>query len=133
MTSTPNKSSYYRLLTIGLALLLLIVIGITVEYISKAHKTEEESSARAKELKLGPVVKTAIASYNSNIKELVLIGEARPYESTTLYSKISGYLNKINVDKGDKVTEDQLLATVDNPEIDQQYNSAVAEYDRRSK
>ncbi len=63
----------------------------------------------------------------------MLIGEARPYETATLYAKISGYLEKINVDKGDKVTEGQLLAYVDNPEIDQQYNSALADLENKKK
>lgn len=133
MTNTPSKSSYYRLLTIGLVLLLIVVIGITGMYLSKTHKIENESTAREKELKQGPVVKTAIAAYSSNTKELVLIGEARPYETTTLYAKISGYLDKINIDKGDKVTEGQLLATIDNPEIDQQYKSAVADLENKKK
>ncbi len=133
MTNAPNKTSYYKLLLVGLALIVLIVAGITGIYLSKAHKHDAESVERAKELKEGPVVKTAIATYSSNGKELVLIGEARPYQTTTLYAKISGYLEKINVDKGDKVTQDQLLASIDNPEIDQQYNSALADLENKKK
>lgn len=50
-----------------------------------------------------------------------------------MYAKISGYLEKIYVDKGDTVTEGEVLAYVDNPEIDQQYKSAVADYDNKKK
>jgi membrane fusion protein (multidrug efflux system) len=133
MTNAPGKSSYFKLLLVGLVLIALIVAGITGIYLSKANKRDAESIERTKELKEGPVVKTAIASYGSNAKELVLIGEARPYQTTTLYAKISGYLEKINVDKGDKVTADEVLAFIDNPEIDQQYNSALADLENKKK
>src|ERR1017187_8643171 len=112
MTMNTNKTSYYKLLIAGIVLLLLIGAGITAIYLGKAHQLEAESRQREKDLKAGPLVKTTLASYSSGGKELVLIGEARPYETATLYAKISGYLEKINVDKGDKVTEGQLLAYI---------------------
>ncbi len=133
MTSEVKNTSYYKLLLAGFIILLLIGGGIAWIYLDKAHKNETESIRRDKELKAGPLVKTAVAAYNSGNKELVLIGEARPYQTTTLYAKISGYLEKINVDKGDKVTQGQLIAYIDNPEIDQQYNSALADLDNKKK
>jgi membrane fusion protein (multidrug efflux system) len=133
MMNAPKRTSFHKLLLVGIVMVVLIIAGISGIYLAKAHKFDAESSQRAKELKEGPTVKTAIASYNSGLKELVLIGEARPYETTTLYAKISGYLEKINVDKGDKVTEGELLASINNPEIDQQYNSAVTDLENKKK
>ena len=133
MTTETNKTSYIKLLITGLILLVVIGGGIAAIYITKKHKTETEAELRAKELKAGPLVKTALATASSGVKELVLIGEARPYQTSTLYAKISGYLEKINVDKGDKVTEGQLLAYINNPEIDQQYNSALADLENKKK
>ena len=132
-TNQPDRKSYYKLLLVCLLILALIVAGVAGIYMAKAHKLDDETAARAKELKAGPIVKTVIAAYGTNVKELVLIGEARPYQTATLYAKISGYLEKINVDKGDKVNEGELLAYVDNPEIDQQYNAAVADLDNKKK
>jgi len=133
MTTGTKYPINYKLLIAGVIILLLMGGVITWIYVGKANKVETDSDQRTKELKQGPVVKTVIASYNSGNKELILIGEARPYQTATLYSKISGYLEKINVDKGDKVTEGQELAYVDNPEIDQQYNSAVADLENKKK
>jgi multidrug efflux pump subunit AcrA (membrane-fusion protein) len=133
MTTETTKTSYYKLLAAGVVILLLIGGGIAAIYITKDHKVKAESAAREKELKDGPLVKTAQANYSSGLKELVLIGEARPYQTATLYAKISGYLEKINVDKGDRVTEGQLLAYVDNPEIDQQYNAALSDLENKKK
>ena len=42
-------------------------------------------------------------------------------------------MDKIYVDKGDKVSKDQLLATVTNPEIDQQYAAALADLSNKKK
>jgi membrane fusion protein, multidrug efflux system len=133
MTTGTKYPINYKLLIAGVIVLLLMGGGILGIYLKKADKVETESDQRIKELKEGPVVKTVIASYNSGNKELVLIGEARPYQTATLYAKISGYLEKINVDKGDKVTEGEELAYVDNPEIDQQYNSAISDLENKKK
>lgn len=133
MATEVKRSSYFKLLIAGIGILLVMGGGIAAIYISKANKIEAESLSREVDLKAGPLVKTAIAANNQQGKELVLIGEARPYETATLYAKISGYLEKINVDKGDRVTEGELLAYIDNPEIDQQYNSAVADLENKKK
>ena len=133
MTTETTKTSYYKLLAAGLVILLLIGGGIAAIFISKSHKIEAERLQREKDLKAGPVVKTALSTYNSGLKELVIIGEARPYQTVTLYAKISGYLEKITVDKGDKVAAGQLVATIDNPEIDQQYNAALSDLENKKK
>src|SRR5438128_1086199 len=41
----------------------------------------------------------------------------RPYQEATLYAKVAGYLKTITVDKGDAVTEGQLLAEIEVPEM----------------
>ena len=47
----------------------------------------------------------------------VVPGSAHPFESAELFAKISGYLQKLNVDIGDHVTAGQLLAEIDSPEL----------------
>ncbi len=56
-------------------------------------------------------------------------------QQATLYSKVSGYLESISVDIGDRVRNGQLLAKIDVPEIVNQHSEAeaglaVAEADR---
>ena len=133
MSNTANRSSYIKLLIIGIIILLVLGSGIAFISISKGRTVKNETTERASALKEGPVVKVSIAKYSTAPKQIVLIGEAKPYESATIYARISGYMDKILVDKGDKVAKDQLLATVTNPEIDQQYAAAVAELDNKKK
>jgi RND family efflux transporter MFP subunit len=54
-------------------------------------------------------------------------GEARPFASVTLYAKVSGYLRAIQVDRGDRVEADQVLAVIQSPEIDRQHQAALAD------
>lgn len=51
-----------------------------------------------------------------------------PLHQTTLYAKVSGYLKSIHFDKGDLVRQGQVLAVIDAPEIEQQYEQALADY-----
>ena len=45
-----------------------------------------------------------------------------------LYAKVSGYLKWIGPDKGDTVKKNQVLAIIDAPEVEEQYQQAVADY-----
>jgi membrane fusion protein (multidrug efflux system) len=56
-----------------------------------------------------------------------LPGEVKPWRQATLYAKVSGYVQRMGVDKGDRVKEGQLLATLESPETDQQVISARAD------
>jgi len=51
-----------------------------------------------------------------------------PWYQTTLYAKVSGYLKWIGPDKGDHVKKDQVVAIIDAPEVEEQYQQAVADY-----
>jgi membrane fusion protein (multidrug efflux system) len=58
---------------------------------------------------------------------VILSGEARPYATVTIYAKVSGYLRDIKVDRGDRVSRGQLMAVIESPELDRQYDAAVAD------
>jgi RND family efflux transporter MFP subunit len=133
MATTSNRSTYIKLLIAGVVILLVLGGGIAAINLTRQKRYNKETVERATELKNGPVVKTGIAKYSTAPKQIVLIGEARPYETATIYAKISGYMDKIYVDKGDKVSQNQLLATVVNPEIDQQYIAAQADLENKKK
>ncbi|MGA8350065.1 MAG: biotin/lipoyl-binding protein, partial [Isosphaeraceae bacterium] len=45
-------------------------------------------------------------------------GTVRAFERATLYAKVSGYLKDLNVDRGDPVKQDQVLAQIYVPELD---------------
>ena len=60
-------------------------------------------------------------------RQLVLTASVEAFETTTLYSKVSGYLGRIDVDIGDRVKRGQILATIEVPEIVDQLRQAEAD------
>jgi RND family efflux transporter MFP subunit len=52
------------------------------------------------------------------------------YEQTSIYPKISGYVKKWNVDIGDRIEKDSLLADLFVPELDAQFDQQQAEVAR---
>ncbi|HXG21527.1 MAG TPA: efflux RND transporter periplasmic adaptor subunit [Methylomirabilota bacterium] len=57
-----------------------------------------------------------------------LPGTIAPWYQTTLYAKVPGYLKWIGFDKGDAVKARTVLATIDAPEVQQQYEQAKTDY-----
>lgn len=58
--------------------------------------------------------------------------ELRPYQEIELHARITGYLETLKVDAGDLVKEDQLIATLDVPELKSEIDHALAS-ERRNK
>lgn len=103
---------------------LLLLAALLYKQRSYIHR---EVQSRTASVQAGPRVTVASVTRAPDTRSVSFVGEARPYAETTLYSKVSGYLSVINVDKGDKVALDQLLAVIQSPELDRQYDAAVAD------
>jgi RND family efflux transporter MFP subunit len=107
---------------------LIVLAGLLWKHQSLLR--EEEKSRKAF-LAKGQNVRVTRAKKGPETKSVLLIGEAFPYANVNLYAKISGYLQEIRVDKGDKVKVDQIIAILDSPELNKQYAAALA--DARNK
>jgi RND family efflux transporter MFP subunit len=94
---------------------------------SKKVSLAQEEHSRAQAVDAGPRVNVVSVGESPRDRMLSLLGEARPFVSATLYAKVSGYLREITVDKGDRVKAGQLLGTIESPELDHQYQAAVAD------
>ena len=62
-------------------------------------------------------VKTARLAKGGITRTSTQIGSVHPAEQADLYSKVSGYLETIHVNYGDRVKRDQILAEIDDPEV----------------
>ncbi|MCX5873526.1 MAG: efflux RND transporter periplasmic adaptor subunit [Deltaproteobacteria bacterium] len=122
------KSKTDRLFFIGGVLIVLAALALVIGlWKADSHYLTNERSARLDGLKAGYRVRLVPATLGPKTRPISLVGDARPYTSVTLYSKVSGFLEKINVDKGDRVTEGQVLAVIESPELDRQYDAALAD------
>jgi len=59
-------------------------------------------------------------------REVQVPAEFRPYMEVELHAKVSGYLQQMNVDFGDRVKSGQLLATIEIPELKDELDNASA-------
>lgn len=115
-------------LRLGAVLVLLAVAALAVALVvlhfrSLSSARTDLNQATAK----GPVVQVVEASTASALRTVTVQATVTPYSQATLYAKVSGYLSKVLVDKGDAVKAGQLLATIESQETEAQYNSARAD------
>ncbi len=64
--------------------------------------------------------------------QLLLPGQAAAWLQSTIYARVSGYVDQWKSDIGDRVKKGQILATIDTPELDDQLKAARAKVVRRS-
>jgi RND family efflux transporter MFP subunit len=75
---------------------------------------------------LAPFVPVAAAGYHTLQNDLVLTAELHPYQEVDVMAKVAGYVKTINVDIGDHVRQNQVLATLEVPEIQDDLEKAKA-------
>jgi len=76
----------------------------------------------------GPRVDVVTVEAAPTTQPLVLPGETASWYETTIYARVNGYVAKWLVDIGDHVTNGQLLATIDTPELDAELVAAKAKF-----
>src|ERR1043165_8215133 len=110
-------------------ILAVVGSGLLLNRLLRAQKTRvgSEVQARSETAKTGARVKVIAVTSAPPERSVTLIGEARPFQSVILYAKVSGYLKEIRVDKGDKVQAGEMVAVIESPETDHQYQAALAD------
>src|SRR6478609_4277191 len=73
-----------------------------------------------------PAVSVVKASAEDLSHGLVLTAEFRPYQEVDVMAKVAGFVKEIKVDIGDRVSQGQLLATLEVPEMDDDLRRADA-------
>jgi len=74
-----------------------------------------------------PVVEVVHPSAGANGQEIALPGNAQAFNDTPIYARTSGYVDHWYVDIGTHVSQGQLLALIQTPELDQQLEQARAD------
>jgi RND family efflux transporter MFP subunit len=59
-------------------------------------------------------------------QEIILPGNVQPFIASPIFSRTNGYLKKWYVDIGARVTQGQLLAVIETPEVDQQLQQSIS-------
>jgi membrane fusion protein, multidrug efflux system len=75
-----------------------------------------------------PTVNATTPEVRSLDSSLSLPANMEAIEQASLFAHVGGYLKKLYVDEGDKVTAKQLLADIDAPDIVEDYNNRKADF-----
>jgi len=115
----PRKA----MMLVGLAVLALLVAG-AITLIGRAN--HERALAKETERDTIPTVAVVHPTAEKPDEDLVLPGSLLAFEESPIYARTNGYLVKWYKDIGSRVTEGELLATIDTPEVDQELNQTRA-------
>ncbi len=85
------------------------------------------------ELDQGPVVQVVKVKVAAADRLVALPAEVRADQKATLYAKVSGYVKKVLVDKGDRVRRGQEVAEIESPDVDEALRAAEADLALRQK
>jgi len=79
-----------------------------------------------------PLTVAAVAPKRGDVvRSITLPGDLVGFYEAALHAKVSGYLKSISVDKGDAVTQGQVLAEIEVPELQQKLKRARANLEIR--
>jgi multidrug efflux pump subunit AcrA (membrane-fusion protein) len=126
MSSAPTKTlSRRRLLMI--ALVALTIAGGVAAYgiIQRAHSAAQV--AQWTDRQAIPTVALARLRRGPGVRKVTLPGTIQAYYRAAIYARVSGYLQSWQADIGARVKGGQLLASIDTPDLDQQFAQAKAD------
>jgi len=128
-----RRDSFVVFYVIAFVLVAVASVAVWWFWQDKNSHLAEEAKARTALLDAGPTVLVGQSVRGSAARKISMTGELRPWKSTTLYSKVGGYLSKITVDVGDRVRAGQFIAEVQAPELESEYKSTISEMENRQR
>jgi RND family efflux transporter MFP subunit len=110
--STIECAAKWRVSTVALAGFFLIAL---LAWAPGCGRSPAEKAPKP----AAPVDVQTISSQRGEIARTITLPSFRvlAYQEATLYAKVAGYLKILTVDKGDRVTNGQLLAEIEVPEL----------------
>ena len=102
----------------GLAAVAIVAVGIATRAASDIH-VEAWTEANAL-----PTVRVINLERSQKASDLVLPGNVAAFENAPIYARVSGYLKHWYTEIGTPVKKGQVLADIDTPDLDQQFEQA---------
>ncbi|MGJ1198421.1 efflux RND transporter periplasmic adaptor subunit [Sphingobacterium spiritivorum] len=114
----------YHSISINRKTAALLVLTILLVLLLSACSQKEQEKAQAKQEHAKSMnYKTAPVQVINPEYEISVPAELKPYEQVSVYAKVTGFVQRLYVDRGDRVRKGQLLAVLEAPEMQQQYLS----------
>jgi RND family efflux transporter MFP subunit len=109
---------------------LLIVAGIVLATIVLLRPWQGRAYTGVEDTAAVPAVAVAKVDREDLYREITIPAEFRAYNEVDVHAKVSGYVQRMNVDIGDKVKPGQLLAVLEIPELGDDLDHAIAAHQR---
>jgi len=123
----PAKVSGVRVLAISLVV-VAVLFGVFVSaYLPRMRARSALVQSTQASRSASPRVEVVTPKEGSSSHSLTLPGSVRALEETMIYSRANGFVQEWNVDIGDRVKENQQLALIETPELDQEIMQARAQ------
>jgi len=103
-----------------------VVVCLALQFCTSCSK-ELKAVASSPEI---PVVAVAKVSSEDLSRNLVLTAEFKPFQEIDVMAKVAGYVKDLHFDVGDRVSQGQLLANLEVPEMKDDLRRADANTDR---
>jgi len=117
-----KKSRLFTILIV-VAIVLALFGGLTL----LARRSQFQTLASETRANAIPTVSVTHPTVEESQEDLTLPGAMQAYVESPIYARTSGYLKKWYHDIGSKVSQGDLLAEIDTPEVDQQLFQAKAD------
>jgi len=104
--------------------LAVVLVGVAYRLIQRSDA--EHSLQQTTLINATPTVGVVYPVPATGGAEISLPGNTQAWEETPIYARTSGYLKKWFVDIGAHITQGQLMATIETPELDEQLMVAKA-------
>jgi len=122
MPSTPSAK---RIRIAGTITALVVIGALALGFLPRWHQ-RETAMADMNQLAI-PTVSVVSPTLGKSENGLVLPAEIKPWREASIYARANGYLNDWVADIGAHVTNGQLLAEIETPDLDQQLEQAKAQ------
>jgi RND family efflux transporter MFP subunit len=107
---------------------LVVIAAAVVVLVLRAQRRHVESAQRAElEARQSRGLRIAVTRVETTPTQrtITLPGDVHGYEQTTLYAKLAGYVREVRVERGQRVSRGQVLATIESPESAKDVSSAL--------
>ncbi len=111
---------------LGLVVLLIIVAGLALGAWRSHAARETAVDAKQQYRDMSPTVRVAAIKAAPPMIDITLPGATLAYANADIYARANGYIEKRNVDIGDRVKTGDVLAVLTAPELDHQIAQAEA-------
>ncbi len=122
----PHVPSRSRIVWIALLLLVLLVVLFFVGYLPRRKREQGINREAQQEETSLPEVNVARVKRSLPTSQLLLPGSMSPLNEAYVFARAAGYVRKRYVDIGDHVVKDQVMAVIEEPDLDAQVAQARA-------